>query len=192
MEEKLKIAKRILGEERVKFNESLKYHLANPSEAKADCFYIATTIKELERALDLSRELKIPLFLFGSGTKTFINKDLRGITIKNRTAGIKISGVKGKVSNKGIGVEEAMVEAESGVSVKKLNEFLNQQKLRLFDFPLIQNSTIGGSLYITPGLLDAAQKIKVWSEGEISDIDTLDLKRGDIVLSVIFKVKAAA
>ena len=192
MEEKFKILEQVLGKDRVKFDESLKYHLANPSDAKAECLYIATSVLELERVLNLARELKIPFFLFGSGTKIFINENIKGIAVKNRAAGIKISGVKGKVSNKGIGVEEAMVEAESGVSIKKLNDYLREQKLKLFDFPVIQGATIGGSLYITPALLDAAQKIKVWSDGEISDIDTLDLKREDIVVSVIFKVKAAA
>jgi UDP-N-acetylenolpyruvoylglucosamine reductase len=193
MQEKFKILVQALGKERIKFDEPLKYHLANPTEALAECFYIATTIKELEEVLNLANELKIPFFLLGSGTKVFFaDEGLTGLIIKNRTSGIKISGVKGKVSVKGIGVEEAMVEAESGVSIKKLNDFLQEQKLRLFNFPFIPNSTIGGSLYVTPPLSDTVQKIKVWSEGEISDIDTLELKRGDIVLSVIFKVKAAA
>jgi len=191
MKDKLKLVERELGAVRVKFDEPLKYHLASQSEAKAQCFYIATTIKELTQALDLTNELKIPFFLFGSGTKVLVSEKLEGLTIKNRTSGIRVSGVKGKVSAKGIGVAEAMIEIESGVSLQKVNDFLKDQNLRLFNFSFIPNATIGGSLYVTPPLQDLAQKVKVWSEKEVTEVDIWDLKRGDIVLSVILKVKAA-
>lgn len=189
--DKYALIEKELGSVRIKLNESLKYHLASGSSIKAECFYIATTIKELTDALDLASELKIPYFLFGAGTKVLNTEKLEGLTIKNRTSGIKISGVKGKVSVKGIGVDEAMVEIESGVSLGRVNEFLKEQNLKEFIFPFIPGSTVGGSLYITPGLQDLTQKIKVWSGGEVFDIDTLDLKRGDIILSIIIKVKSA-
>lgn len=191
MKDILKLVERELGTVRVKFNEPLKYHLASGSTVNAQCFYIATSIKELTQALDLAKELKIPFFLFGGGTKVLISEKLEGLTIKNRTSGIKISGVKGKVSVAGIGVDEALVEVESGVSLTKTNEFLKENKLKLFNFPLIPNATIGGSLLFSPPLQDLTQKIKVWSRGEVFDIDTLDLKREDIILSIILKVKSA-
>lgn len=186
-----KLVEKELGEVRVKFDEPLKYHLASQVESVAECFYIATTIKELTDALNLSKELKIPYFLFGGGTKILISGSVEGLTIKNRTNGIKISGVKGKVSVKGIGVDEAMVEVESGVTLQRLNDFLKEQNLRTFIFPFIPNSTLGGSLYVTPSLQDLIQKVKVFSDGEISDIDVYELKRDDVVLSAILKIKAA-
>lgn len=186
-----KLIERELGSVRVKFDEPLKYHLASGSVVDAQCFYIATTIKELTQALNLTKELKIPYFLFGAGTKVLISEKLEGLTIKNRTSAIRVSSVKGKVSVKGIGVDEAMVEIESGVSLQKTNEFLKEQSLRQFNFPYIPNSTIGGSLYVTPALQELTQKIKVWSDGEVSEIEVYDLKRNDIILSVIIKVKAA-
>jgi UDP-N-acetylenolpyruvoylglucosamine reductase len=191
MKDALKLLERELGAVRVKYNESLKYHLASGFDVSAECFYIATTIKELTQVLDLTRELKIPFFLFGAGTKVLISKKIEGLTIKNRTSGIRVSGVKGKVSVNGIGVDEAMVEIESGVSLQKTNEFLKDQKLRQFNFPYIPNSTIGGALYVTPPLQDLTQKVKIWSDGEISETEVYDLKRTDIVLSIIIKVKAA-
>ena len=191
MKDKFNLLEKELGAVRVKYDEPLKYHLASGSDVKAACFYIATTIKELIQVLDLTKELKIPFFLFGAGTKILVTEKPEGLTIKNRTSGIRVSGVKGKVSVNGIGVDEAMVEIESGVSLQKANEFLKSQKLRVFNFPLIQNATVGGSLYVTPSLQELTQKIKIWSDGEVSDIDTLDLKRSDTVLSVILKVKAA-
>jgi hypothetical protein len=47
-------------------------------------------------------------------------------------------------------------------------------------------------LYIDPRLKLASQKTKVWSEGEVSDIDILDLKKEDIILSTVLKIKSAA
>lgn len=192
MQEKFKILAALLGKERIKFDEPLKHHMANLTEARAECFYIATSIKELEQVLNLAQELKIDFFLFGSGTKVFLaDEGLEGLIIKNRTTGIKISGVKGKVSNKGIGVEEAMIEAESGVSMKKLNDFLKDQGLKVLGGAWVPESTVGGSLYIDQGLAALVQKIKIFSGGEVSDIDILELKRADFVLSAIFKVKSA-
>lgn len=188
---KLKLIELELGSVRVKYDEPLKYHVASPTEAKAKCFYVATSIKELTRVLELVKELKVPFFFYGAGSKVLITEDIEGLTIQNRTSGIRISGVKGKVSVNGIGVDEAMVEVESGVSLQKANDFLKDQKLRQFNFPYIPNSTVGGSLYVTPPLQDLVQKVKVFSDGEISDIDTYELKRNDYVLSVILKVKAA-
>lgn len=188
---KLKLIELELSSVRVKYDEPLKYHVASPTEAKAKCFYVATTVKELTKVLELVKQLKVPFFFYGAGTKVLITEDIEGLTIQNRTSGIRISGVKGKVSVNGIGVDEAMVEIESGVSLQKSNDFLKEQKLRQFNFPFIPNSTIGGSLYVTPALQDLVQKVKVFQEGEISDIDTLDLKRDDYVLSVILKVKSA-
>jgi len=191
MKDKYRLVEKQLGEVRVKLNEPLKYHLANGSNVSAECFYIATSIKELTDVLDLAKELKIPFFLFGSGTKVLISEKLAGLTIKNRTSGIRVSGVKGKVSVKGIGVDEAMIEIESGVSLKKANDFLMEQKLRSLNFPFIPTATVGGSLYVSPPLQYIVQKVKVWFDGEVSEIEVNDLKRNDIILSIIIKVKAA-
>lgn len=191
MKEKIKILKQVLGDVRVKLDEPLKYHLENAPSGIARVFYIATNLRELEQALNLSYELKIPFFLVGSGTKMVkADKDLKGFVIKNRSSGIKISGVKGKVSQKGIGVDEAMVEAESGVSFQKLNDFLKEQKLSPLEFPFLESSTIGGSFELMPELFEVTQKIKVWSEGHVFDIDILDYKKGDYILSIILKVRS--
>lgn len=191
MKEKIKILKQVLGNVRVKLDEPLKYHLETAPKGNAQVFYIATNLKELEQAINLSQELEIPFLLIGSGTKTVIpDSGLSGFVIKNRASGIKISGVKGKVSSKGIGVDEAMIEVESGVSFQKLNNFLGEQGLSPLEFPDSANSTIGGSFIEASLLQDMTQKIKVWSEGQVFDIDIIDYKKGDYILSVILKVRS--
>ena len=191
MNDKSKILEQTLGRERIKFNEPLKYHFVNGVDSTAESLYIATSLKELTQILDLTRELDIPFFVFGAGTQASIPEKLEGLVIKNRTSGIRISGVKGKVSSRGIGVDEAMVEIESGVSLQKVNEFLKEQNLNQLNFPFITNSTVGGSLHTTSTLQDVTQKIKVFSDGEISDIEVYELGREDIILSVIIKAKSS-
>lgn len=192
MEEKAKLLANILGEVRIKLHEPLKYHLENATLGEAEVFYIATNLKELEQALNLSHELDIPFLLVGSGTKTVVtDRGIGGFVIKNRASAVKISGLKGKVSAKGIGVDEAMVEVESGVSFEKLNDFLKYQGLKQLEFPFLGKATIGGSFSLIPELQILTQKIKVWSEEEVFDIDILDFKEGDIIMSIIIKVKSA-
>lgn len=179
-----------IGKERFKFDEELKIHTFSKSKGKAQLFYIATTHRELIRILDAASDLKIPYFVFGNGTKLLINSTIKGVVIKNRTSVLKVAGVKGKISKEGIGVEEAFIEADSGVSLGKLNEFVKKEKLQEIDGFSSLQSTIGGAIYLDPLLRNATQSIKVWNDGEVMDIKLPELKRDFVVLSVIFKFKA--
>jgi UDP-N-acetylenolpyruvoylglucosamine reductase len=190
MDEKLKLISQTIGEERFKYNESLNIHTFSKSEGKAECFFIATSLAELVQILDMAHDLHLPYFLIGAGTKVILSKDLKNLVVKNRTSTIKVAGVKGKVGVGGIGVEEAFIEADSGVSLKKLNEFVKKEKLQeITGFSSI-NSTVGGSIFLDPLLRSATQSLRVWNEGEVLEIKLDKLKRSMVVLSVIFKFKA--
>lgn len=190
MDEKLKLITQSIGIERFKFNESLKSQTFSKSEGRAECFFVATSLPELVQVLDLVHDLHIPYFLIGAGTKVILSRDLKSLVIKNRTSGIKVAGVKGKVGASGIGVEEAFIEAESGVSLKKLNEFVKKEKLQETVGFSSLNSTVGGSIFLDPLLRSATQSLRVWTDGEVLEIKLEKLKRTMIVLSVIFKFKA--
>lgn len=190
MEERFNLITQSIGEERFKLDESLVEHTFSKSKGKAQLFYIATTQRELIRVLDIASELRVPHFIFGAGTKLLVNATIKGVVIKNRTAAIKVAGVKGKINQSGIGVEEAFIEADSGVSLGKLNEFVKGEKLKEIDGFSSLLSTIGGAIFLDPLLREATQSLKVWSEGEVMDIKLTDLKRDFVVLSVIFKFKA--
>lgn len=190
MEEKIKLIVSSIGKERFKFNESLKSHTFSKSEGRAESFFVATSTAELVQILDLAHDLHLPYFLIGAGTKVVLSRDLKGVVIKNRTSGVKVAGVKGKVGVEGIGVEEAFVEAESGVSLKKLNEFVKGEKLQEISGFSSLNSTVGGAIFLDPLLRAATQSLRVWNEGELLEIKLEKLKRSMVVLSVIFKFKA--
>ena len=192
MDERLKLIASSIGPERFKYNEKLKDYTFSKSEGRAESFYIATTVAELIQILDLCHELSVPYLLIGSGTKVVLSNQVKGLVIKNRTSTVKVAGVRGKVGIKGIGVEEAYIEADSGVSLKKLNEFVKKEKLQEISGFSSLNSTVGGAIFLDPLLRSATQSLKVWSEGELLEIKLENLKRSTIVLSVIFKFKAKA
>lgn len=192
MVDKSKLLELSLGEERVKKAELLSYHTYSKTGGPAEFFYIATTKQELINALNSAYELKVPIFILGGGTKVLISdKGVKGLVIKNRTGFVKVSGVKGKVGREGIGIEEALVEAESGATLNKVNEFLKEQNLKELILINSDLSTIGSAILLDNELQSIAQKITIWRDGDIFDIEPFNLNRKrDIVLSLILQIKS--
>lgn len=186
----LQLVAQALGKVRVKFNEKLKFHAASRSEGAAEALYIAATQSEFIEALETCLELRVPYFILGGGTKTIVSSEIKGLTIKNRASAIKVAGVKGKISRDGLGVEEAYVEADSGVTLGKLNEFLEAQKLQPVESMGSLNSTIGGQILFDPVLREVVQSLRVWEDGEVIEMKVDSLRRDQAVISVIFKFKA--
>lgn len=191
MDEKLKLIAKSLGEERVRFNEDLSVYTYSNLKVKAKCFFVATNNQELIKILDLALELDIPFYVLGGGTKFTLEDSFAGLVIKNRTSNIKLAGIKGKVGREGVGVEEALVTVDSGVSLSKLNSFLAAQKLQDVSGFSSLYSSVGGAIFVDIGLQEIAEKITVWSEGMVSDVisTSLDIQT-DVVLSVVLKIKA--
>lgn len=191
MDERLKIIAKSLGTERVRFDEDLSLYIYSNPKIKARCFYVATNNQELVRILDLAFELKIPFSILGAGTKFISQEGLKELVIKNRTSNIKLAGIKGKVGKEGIGVKEALVFTDSGVSLGKLNNFLSAQNLQKISGFSSQYSTVGGALFVDEVLQGLVEKITIWSGGEVLDTKVLDLNiQTDVILSSVFKVKA--
>ncbi len=188
----LNLLTQVLGSDRIKYNEKLSYHTFSKRGGPAELFYIATTKRELINVLDNAKQLDIPTFLIGSGTKVLVSeKGIKGLVIKNRTNDIKVGGIKGKVGREGIGIEEALVEVDSGVSLNRLNEFLKSQKLKEINGFSSLKSSIGGALFLDPQLRGLVQKISVWDACEVYDIEIKSLNRNKhIILSTVLKVKA--
>ncbi len=192
MDNKYKLIVDYFGKDRFKFNEPLKEYTALRAGGPADLFFISFTTSELVKIITMSRELNLPIFVFGTGSKILISDfGFKGLVIKNRTKNIKTVSVKGKVSKFGIGVEEAMVEVESGVSIGKFCEYLDVTGLSTAEFIGIPGS-IGGNLFLSKFLQSRAKSIKVLDQAsEIEEIDADGLNpKKHIVLSAVFRVKA--
>jgi UDP-N-acetylmuramate dehydrogenase len=191
MDQKIKLIADSLGQDRVKLNELVSEHSALRVGGPAKLFFFAFSEQEILKIFEMCRDLKVPFFIFGTGSKMMISdKGFNGVVVKNRTTGTKIVGVKGKVSKTGIGVDEAMIEAESGLSISGLLEFLEKQGLdggQLVGLP----GSIGGNLAINAALQEKSQGIKVIEDGEVIEIKAPELSlRKHIILSAVFKFKA--
>ncbi|KKQ85152.1 MAG: UDP-N-acetylenolpyruvoylglucosamine reductase [Candidatus Daviesbacteria bacterium GW2011_GWF2_38_7] len=192
MDSKFKLIVDSFGKERFKFDEPLKGYTACSLGGPARLFFIAFTQTELIKIIKIARQLEIPYFLFGTGTKIAISDaGFEGLVIKNRTKNIQTLSVKGKVTKYGIGVDEALIEVDSGVSLNKWIEYLDSQGLESAKFAGIPGS-IGGNMFLNKFLQSSVKSIKVLdsrSEAKVVNVDILSPKR-HIILSGVFRVKA--
>lgn len=192
MDSKLKLIADSFGHDRFKFNEPLKNHTTLQIGGPAKLFFIAFTLNELIKIIKAVRDLNVPHFILGTGSKSMISDNgFDGIVIKNRTKNIQVVSIKGKVSKFGIGIEEAFIEAESGVSIAKFTEFLNAQNLSSIEFNGMPGS-IGGNLLLDHFLQTRTKSIKVLTlRSQIEEIEAPELNfRNHIILSAVFKVKS--
>ncbi len=192
MDSKFKLVVDSFGKDRFKFSEPLKSYTALKAGGPAKLFFIAFTSNELVKIVKMCRELKLPIFVFGTGSKIMMSDaGFDGLVVKNRTKIIQTISVKGKVTKYGIGVEEALVEVESGVSISKFSEYLDSQGLSTSEIAGIPGS-IGGNLFLSHLLQTKVKSIKVLDHvSEIDEISVEDLRpRKHIVLSAVFKIKA--
>lgn len=190
--DKFKLIIDSFGKERFKFGEMLKDVTVLGFGGPAKLFFIAFTTLELIKIINLCRDLRLPFFIFGTGSKIMISDlGFDGLVIKNRTQRIEVVSIKGKATRIGVGVEEALIEVESGVSIHKFIEFLRAQNLIYEEFKNIPGS-IGGNIFVSKILQNRTKSIKVLSLNEdVLEIEPNQLRlNSHIVLSAVFKIKA--
>lgn len=192
MDSKYKLIVDSIGRDKFKFNEPILTYTTLGVGGPAKLFFIAFTTRELIKIINMCRELNLPYFLFGTGSKIMISDSgFDGLVIKNRTKNIQTVSVKGRVSKFGIGIEEALIEVESGVSMKKFAEFLDTQGLQSKVFSNLPGS-IGGNLLVNNFLQIKAKSIKVLDlKSNIWDIEPKELSlKKHVILSGIFRIKS--
>lgn len=192
MDPKFKLIIDSFGRDRFKFNESLKDHTALGVGGPASIFFIAFTISELVKLIEMCRQLKLSFFIFGTGSKMMITDEgFEGLVIQNRTKNINTISIKGKASKIGIGIEEALIEVDSGVSISKFSEYLNSHGLSAGEISGIPGS-LGGNLFINTVLQSKTKSIKVLNlESEVEEVEVSKLSlRKHIILSAVLKFKA--
>ena len=192
MNNKFKLIIDSLGRDRFKFDEPIKDYTSSGAGGPVKLFFIAFSKQELIKIISMCKSLRLPYFLFGTGSKIMISDaGFDGLVIKNRTKNIEVLSIKGKATRVGIGLEEATVEVESGVSIGKFVEFLNMQGLSSGEFANIPGS-IGGNLFISRILQSKVKSIKVLDLGEeIEEISVSELRlKKHIILSAVFRLRA--
>lgn len=192
MDNKFKLIIDSFGKDRFKFDEPLKDYTTLSIGGPAKLFFIVFTTQELIKLISMCRELNLPFFIFGTGSKFMMSdQGFNGLVIKNRTKNITTISVKGKVSKFGIGIDEALVEVDSGVSIAKLSEYLDSQELSPEEFKNIPGS-LGGNLFISRTLQSKVKSIKVYNlNSNIEEIGPQDLSLNKhIILSAVLRLKA--
>ncbi len=199
MDSKFKLIVDSFGKDRFKFDEQIKDYTALNVGGPAKLFFIAFTTAEIIKIVGMCRQLKLPYFLFGTGSKMMISDNgFDGLVIKNRTKNIHVVSVKGKATRFGIGVDEALIEVESGVSINKMVEFLDSQGLSSAGLEGMQGS-VGGNVIFSRFLQTKAKSIKVYTldpdrigvEGEVDEIEATTLSpKKHMILSAVFRIKA--
>lgn len=193
MEKKWDLLRNELGETRLKFEESLHYHTGSQLDILAEALYIATSQRELEKVLDFVLELGISFRVLGydniEASKRV--KRIDGLIIKNRTHQIKISGIKGKFVIGSMGIDQVLLEIDSGVSLKELKEYFEKGKLVQPIFSSNENFTIGEVLATEFGIQGMIENIKVWEKGVIEEVNILEFNpKKQIILSIVVRVKS--
>lgn len=192
MDEKVRLLIAELGDTRVKKDIDVSEYLQTGLGSRAAAFYIATTTRELIKVICLCRELRLNFLLIGLGSKIIVAASgFDGLAIKNRSDNLRIFGVKGKVSREGIGIQEAFLEADSGVSLKRLADYADRQGLGGLDVLKSATGTAGGSIMVNKDLREGVYQVKVLTpDNEIVEKKIDELKRDDIILAVVFKLRA--
>jgi len=192
LSDKIDLLVQSLGVERCHRNHLVADYTDNHLGGIADVVYMTTTENELVKALNLASELSLPYLIIGTGTSIMVpEKGFHGLVIKNRISNIKIVGFKGNISRGGIGLEMANVEVASGVTANQLDEFLAENKLQPVGGWGNVGGSIGGSFAYTDSLKKLVEKVKVWEQRDVFDIEVFEYqKTKQVILSLTIKVKA--
>lgn len=181
-----------LGDIRVKTDVNLTDQISSGLGGVARAFYIATSEKELIKAIDVCKELSIDFLLVGTGSKIAISPGgFEGLVIKNRNDNVRIFGIKGKVSKLGLGVEEASLEVGSGRSINSLIEYISGQGLKGLEQMAIMEGSVGGNFYFSKALQQLAKQVRVYTKNGSTKMKLAsEVDKSDIILSVVLRLKA--
>ncbi len=133
---------------KIQKNVLLSQHTYFKLGGPADLFVESKTKEELIEAISYGRENKLPYFVLGGGSNILVtDKGFRGLVIKNKTSGIEVTSMGGKVQAGGVGIGNVVIKAESGVPANRLIGYTIDQGLSgLQDF-LGLPGTVGGAIY---------------------------------------------
>lgn len=193
------------GEQRIRSNEPMSAHTTFKIGGAAQYYIDVSTIDDLVKAVTLAHKLSIPVFVFGGGSNVIVaDAGIKGLVIKNNCRKFEVASVVGKVKNQKIGVEKALVYAESGVIMNQLVRFTIEEGYGGLQYQLGLPGTVGGAIYMNSNwpkegayVGDYLYRARLLTkEGEIKEVDqsyfrfgydaSILQQSGEIVLSVVF------
>lgn len=199
----------LIGEKRVRQNESLATHSIRKVDVQAELYSEVDTIDELIKVVKAAQGLHIPVRVLGGGAKITADDDIEGLVIKNNCRKFDKASMKGSIRQSQMGVQEVLVYAESGVIMNQLVRFTIEEGLSGLEYQLGLPGTVGGAIYTNakyiPNYLlvnQSLQSLRILHEnGEIQSYngqlphfvytDGGWEETSDIILSAAFKLMPA-
>lgn len=109
---------------------------------KADYFFCASSVSELERAVILAKECSLPYFIVGGGYNLlFDDQGFRGLIIKNRIQGIER-------------IQKYRVNVFSGTALPDFIQYCLEKNLGGLEFLAGIPGTVGGAVFGNAGAFD--------------------------------------
>lgn len=194
------------GAGKVRRSEPMSTHTTFKLGGIAEVYLQANTTEEIIKAVQLANELKIPVFVLGGGSNIIVSdKGIKGVVIKNNCRRFDIMRVSGRIKNRKIDVDKALVLAESGVLMNQLVRFAIEQGLSGLEYQLGLPGTVGGAIFMNSNFPleqkyvgDCLYKAKLLTrEGVVKEVDKSYFRFGydksvlqetnEILLSAIFR-----
>lgn len=174
-----------LGLGRVRVNEVMALHTTFQIGGPADFYFEAKTNEELIKAYHAAKNLNLPFLILGGGSNILVgDQGFRGLVVKNKTKGIRIIKVRGKIgpslNGTKLDVKNILVEVEAGVPFNQFVRFAIEEGLGGLEEFLGLPGTVGGAVIGNAHWQDKTVNQFIFSQ-----------KRHDskILLSVIFELQ---
>lgn len=137
----------LIGEKRVKQNESIATHSIRKVDVQAELYVEIDTVDDLINIVRASQELQVPVRILGGGARIAAESSIEGLVIKNNCRKFDKASIKGSIRQNHVGVQEVLVYAESGVIMNQLVRFTIEEGLAGLEYQLGLPGTVGGAIY---------------------------------------------
>ncbi len=210
MDKKLQELEKVLGKNRVRIDEPMSAHTTFKIGGAAQYYIDIAVIEDLVKAVNLARKLNMPVFIFGGGSNVIVaDKGIKGLVIKNNCRRFEMASMSGKIKNRQLNVDRALVYAESGVIMNQLVRFTIDQGLAGLEYQLGLPGTVGGAIYMNSNFPkkdayvgDSLYRAKLLGkDGTIHEVDnsyfhfaydkSILQETGEILLSAVFRLTKA-
>lgn len=210
MDKNLQELEKTLGVGRIRKGEIMARHTTLKVGGPAEFYIAVEKADDLIKAVNIARNIKIPFLILGGGSNIiFSDSGFKGLVIKNNCRRFEVTSMIGKVKNRKIDVDRALVYAESGAIMNQLVRYTIEEGLEGLEYQLGLPGTVGGAIYMNSNfpwkrayIGDFVHKAKLLTEtGEVKEVDksyfnfaydkSILQDTSEIVLSVIFKLQPA-
>ena len=141
--------KKIVGEENIFINDSMKKHTSIKVGGNADIFVKANTIEKVKAIYSFAKKEKINLNVLGNGTNVLVKDNgIRGIVLKIDIDKIEVRKEGNKV----------YIRAGAGVPIIKLSKIAYENSAKGLEFAIGIPGTLGGAIKMNAGAYGSEMK----------------------------------